>query len=195
MVEKWVGKFAVVTGASSGIGAAIFSEFAKAGINVVGLARRSEKIQDLIRELGQTKGKAYAYKCDVSDPSSVTAAFKWIEAQFKFVHILVNNAGIARNVNVLDDGEETFKKLNEVIDTNLRGLTQCTREAFRLMKKSNDYGLIININSVLGHSIPFSGFSNNIYPASKHAVTALTEQIRQELVLKKNNKIRVTVCR
>lgn len=193
MVEKWVGKFAVVTGVSGGIGAAIFCEFAKAGINVIGLARRSERVEALIKQLGPTKGKAYAFKCDVSNPSSVTAAFNWIEAEFGLVHILVNNAGIGRNAKILEEGEEAFHKMNEVLDTNVRGLVQCTREAFRLMKKSNDNGVIININSILGHSVPFAGFSSNIYSASKHAVTAITAQLRNELVISGNHKVRVTV--
>jgi NADP+-dependent farnesol dehydrogenase len=193
MSDKWKRKTAVVTGASAGIGAAVFKEFAKSGINVIGLARRSEKVETLIEELGQTKGKAFACKCDVSDPKSVKEAFKWIEEKFGVVNILINNAGIVKNVNLLDDSEESFQKMNEIIDTNIRGLTQCTREAFKLMKKSDDYGLIVNVNSVLGHKNPFMGFSMNMYPATKHAVTAITETIRQELVISGNKKVRVTV--
>ena len=193
MSEKWVGKTAVVTGASSGIGAAIFKEFARSGINVIGLARRSENIEKIIGELGQTKGKAFGHKCDVSNPESVSETFKWIESKFGVVHILINNAGIGRNANVLDDSEESFHKINEIIDTNLRGLTQCTREAFKLMKKSNDYGLIVNVNSVLGHSIPFMGYALSMYAPTKFAITALTETIRQELVVAGNSKVRVTV--
>lgn len=193
MVDKWIGKVAVVTGASAGIGAQIFKDFAKHGINVVGLARRVERVEALIEELKETTGKAYAYKCDVSNPESVTQAFKWIEKKFGVVHILVNNAGIGRNVPLLDDEAETFHKMNEVIDTNIRGVIQCSREAFRLMKKSDDYGLIINVNSVVGHCIPAMGYSLNVYPATKYAVTALTETIRQELVCAGNKKVRVTV--
>jgi NADP+-dependent farnesol dehydrogenase len=193
MVDKWIEKVAVVTGASAGIGAAIFKDFAKAGITVIGLARRSERVEILIKELGSTKGKAFAYKCDVSDPKSITETFKWIESKFGVVHILVNNAGCGRNVSILDDDEESFRKMNEVIDTNIRGLTQCTREAYKLMKKSDDYGFIININSILGHQLPFAGFSMNVYPASKYAVTAITETLRQELILADNKKVRVTV--
>jgi NADP+-dependent farnesol dehydrogenase len=193
MTERWIGKTAVVTGASAGIGAAIFKEFAKNGINVIGLARRLERVEKIVEELGATQGKAYAHKCDVSDPKSVTETFKWIEEKFGVVHILINNAGIGRNVNVLDDSEDSFHKMNEVIDTNLRGLTQCTREAFKLMKKSNDYGLIVNINSVVGHMIPFMGFSMSMYAPTKYAVTALTETIRQELVISGNKKVRITV--
>ena len=193
MVDKWVGKIAVVTGSSAGIGAAIFKDFAKAGINVVGLARRSEKVEDLIKDLGVSKGKAYAYKCDVSDPESVKEAFKWIESKFGVVNILINNAGIIRNTKILDDTEESFTKLNEILDTNVRGLTQCTREAYRLMKKSDDYGLIVNINSIAGHIVPFTGHLMNVYGASKFAVTALTETIRQELVIAGDKKVRISV--
>jgi len=153
MVDKWIGKIAVVTGSSGGIGAAIFKEFARQGIHVIGLARRSEKVEEIIKELGVTKGKTYSYKCDVSNPESVEETFKWIEKNFGKVHILVNNAGIGRKCNVLDENPESFNKMNEVIDTNLRGLLHCTRKAYTLMKKSNDYGLIINMNSVLGHMV------------------------------------------
>lgn len=194
MVHKWVGKTAVVTGASAGIGAAIFKDFAKAGINVIGLARRKEKVEVLIKEMGPwTKGKPYAFKCDVSDPKAVTETFKQIEATVGVVHILVNNAGIVRNTCLLGDDEDAFSKVNEILDTNVRGLIQCTREAFRLMKKSDDYGLIININSIVGHSIPYSPYPLGAYPASKYAVTAINETLRQELVKADNKKIRVSV--
>lgn len=93
----------------------------------------------------------------------------------------------------MDEGEEAGLKLKEVINTNIFGLVECTREAFRLMKKSDDYGFIININSVLGHSIPFMGFSRNMYPPSKFASRAITEVLRQELIYMNNHKIRVSV--
>ena len=192
-MEKWEGKLAVVTGASAGIGAAIVKDLANSGINVVGLARRVEKIEELIKSIGVTSGKIYAYKCDVSDQDSVKAAFQWIEDKFGSMQILINNAGVARNTKILDEGDEVARKLNEVINTNVNGLVQCTREAFRLIKKADDYGFIININSVLGHYIPFMQLSMNIYPPTKYAVTAVTEVLRQELILLKNDKIRVSV--
>lgn len=95
-MEKWEGKLAVVTGASSGIGAAILKDLVKAGVNVVGLARRVEKVQEIINEVEGVTGKVYAYKCDVSDLSSVKTAFKWIEDNFGSFQILVNNAGVER---------------------------------------------------------------------------------------------------
>lgn len=193
-MEKWVGKIAVVTGASAGIGAAIVSDFAKAGIHVVGLARRVEKIEELIKSLGLTNGKVYAYKCDVSDQESINTAFKWIEEKFGKIHILVNNAGVVKNVGILDTGDEVGKKLNETINTNFTGLIHCTRAGFQLIKKSNDYGFIININSIAGQSVPFiDGMKFNVYPATKHAVRAASEVLRQELISMKNNKIRISV--
>lgn len=193
-MEKWVGKIAVVTGASAGIGAAIVSDLAKAGIHVIGLARRIEKIDELIKSLGLTNGKMYAYQCDVSDQESIKTAFKWIEEKFGKIHILVNNAGVVKNVVILDAGDEAGKKLNETINTNFTGLIHCTRAGFQLIKKSNDYGFIININSIAGQSVPFiDGMKFNVYPATKHAVRAASEVLRQELISMKNNKIRISV--
>lgn len=83
--------------------------------------------------------------------------------------------------------------MNKVIDTNLRGALYCTRKAFKLMTKSDDYGLIVNINSVAGHIVPFVSFSLNAYSPTKFAVTSLTETIRQELFRANNRKVRVTV--
>ena len=188
MVDKWVGKIAVVTGASSGIGAAIFKDLAKAGIEAVGLARRVERIEEIVKQ--QTR--CHAYYCDVTNSESVKEAFKWIENRFGFINILINNAGVSKNTRILENSEESMEKLNEVIDTNLRGVVECTREAFKLMKKSNDFCLIVNINSITGHKNIFFKVPLNVYPASKHAVTALTETLRQELILMGDNKIRVT---
>lgn len=83
--------------------------------------------------------------------------------------------------------------MNQVIDTNLRGVLQCTREAFRLMKKTDDYGMFININSVAGHKTPFLDVSLNIYGSTKYAITALNEAIRHELLRAGNKKIRISV--
>lgn len=95
-MEMWKGKLAVVTGASAGIGAAIIEDLAKAGINVVGLARRVEKVEELIKSFGTTSGIVYPYHCDVSDLQSIKAAFKWIEEKFGSINILINNAGCGR---------------------------------------------------------------------------------------------------
>lgn len=195
VMEKWNGKVAVVTGASAGIGAHILRSLARNGITVVGLARRAELIEEIIRDLGETSEKVFAFKCDVSNLQSIKEAFKWIEEKFGVIHILVNNAGVVRNIKILTD-EEVSDKISEVINTNFAGLVHVTREAFRLLKKSQDYGMIININSNAGHKVPFptnKDVSHNVYHGSKFAVTATSEVLRQELINMENDKIRVTV--
>lgn len=191
-MEKWRGKFAIVTGASTGIGEAIVKDLAQNGVNVIGLARQSEKIEEIAKSLGETPGTIYARKCDVSDSKSVKAAFKWIEDKFGWVSIVINNAGIAIKGKILDQGDDIAEKMNSVINTNLTGLVHCAREGFRLIQKSDDYGLIVNVNSVLGHSIPYSPGGMNLYAPTKYAVTAVSEVIRNELIGMKNEKIRVT---
>ena len=182
-------------GASAGIGAEIVKDLARNGIDVVGLARRPEKIEEIAKELGSTPGKIYAYKCDVSDLTSIKEAFKWIEERFGLIHILINNAGVIRNIKILTD-DDVDDKINEVINTNFSGLVHVTRVAYQLMKKSNDYGMIINVNSNAGHKIPFPmnpNISHNVYHGTKFAVTATSEVLRQELICQENDKIRVTV--
>lgn len=194
-MEKWRGKVAIVTGASSGIGATFVRDLANNGIHVIGLARRHERILDIVNELGETPGKIYAYKCDVSDLQSIKDTFKMIEEKFGTVHILVNNSGCIRNIKILSD-DDVSEEVEDVIRTNFNGLVHVSREAYKLMKKSNDYGFICNINSNLGHRVPFpfdKNLSHNVYQGSKFAVTATSEVMRQELICEENHKIRVTV--
>lgn len=193
IMEKWAGKLAVVTGASSGIGKAIVTSFAQAGINVVGLARGSHKIEEFAIELGDTAGKIHARQCDISNLNSVIEAFKWIEETFGSINILVNNAGVAYSVKILDESDDVTEKLVKTIDTNFTGLVHCTRRALTLLKKSDDYGMIINICDICGHSLPYlEEESMNVYAPTKYALTAFTEVLRREFVTQKNLKIRVS---
>lgn len=194
-MERWVGKIAVVTGASAGIGAAIVVDLVKAGCIVVGLARRQERVEELkTKVLASATGKLHALKCDVSNEEDIKSAFAWIENNLGAVHILVNNAGVVRTAKLID--ADNSVPLREVIDTNIMGLVFCTREAFQSMKKHNvDDGHIILINSIVGHCVPYLNNripSLNIYPASKYAVTAITEVLRQEFQAE-STKIKISV--
>lgn len=191
-MEKWSGKIAVVTGASAGIGEAVVKDLAACGMTVIGLARRSEKVEEIVKKLNDDSGKIYARKCDVSDADSLKETFEWIEEKFGSINVLINNAAVLTKGKILDEGDDVTNQLNSIVNTNFTGLVHCTREAFRLMKKSNDYGMIININSVLGHSIPFSEARLNLYPPTKFAITAVSEVLRQELIAQNNGKIRVS---
>jgi NADP+-dependent farnesol dehydrogenase len=190
-MDKWVGKFAVVTGASSGIGEAIVEDLAKAGVHVIGLARRYEKVEEIAKRVANAPGKVHARQCDISDVESVKAAWKWIEETFGTISILVNNAGVAYKMQILDEADVT-DKLNSVINTNVTGLVHCTREGVRLMKKTDEHGMVVNIGSIVGHSVPFRPNSLNIYAPTKYAVTAISEVLRQELIIQENSKIRVS---
>lgn len=190
-MEQW--KLAVVTGASSGIGAAICETFAKNGINVVGLARRVDKIQALIAK-NPGPGQIYAFKCDISDYASIKNAFTWIGEKFGVINILVNNAGVYYPTLILSD-EDNVDKIKSTIDVNVTGLTLCTKEAYKYMKAvPNTPGYIININSISGHSTAFPvEYPLNVYPGSKHAVTAISDILRKELQFLKNPNVRITV--
>lgn len=196
-MERWAGKTAVVTGASSGIGAAIVIDLLRAGVNVVGLARRKERMDQLQNDahLQNTPklGKLFAVKCDLTQEAEIKQAFEWIEANLSGVDILINNAGIIKTMNLFD--ADNTESLRQTIDTNVIAVAICAREAFQSMRKHNIDGHIIHINSYAGHKIPFFvGMypSFNIYPSTKFAVTAMTEVMRQEL-LAFETKIKVTV--
>ncbi|KAF5305537.1 hypothetical protein FQA39_LY01628 [Lamprigera yunnana] len=177
LLDRWIGKLAIVTGASSGIGADIAIALVKAGICVLGCARRKDRLDELARELKNEKGKFYPYVLDVTNEDEILNGFKWAEENIGPVHILVNSAGVRRGTNLVEGDTNLWK---EMIDTNVIGLCIATREAFKSMKKNNVDGHIIHINSVAGHTVVYVPQSS-IYPATKHAVTALTETLRLEL--------------
>lgn len=164
---------------------------ARHGVNVVGLARRSEKIEELAEELKDAQGKIYAVRCDVSNMESLKSAFEWIEKKFSTIHILVNNAATLSGKSLLDSSEGVTEEFIETINTNFTSILYTTRETFRLMKKADDFGMIINISSLLGEHMPYPNYWN-IYPATKFAVHSLTELIRQELTVRNEEKIRVS---
>lgn len=91
-MERWIGKVAVVTGASVGIGAAIADALTRSGLKVVGLARRMEKLQQLADHLKGTSGKFYPVQCDLRNEKDIVHAFKYAE-QLGGCDVLVNNAG------------------------------------------------------------------------------------------------------
>ncbi|CAH0595431.1 unnamed protein product [Chrysodeixis includens] len=191
-MDRWVGKTAVVTGASAGIGSAVCVALATAGINVVGLARRSALIDELQATVTGT-GQIKSVKCDLTRADDVAAAFKWINENVGCIHILVNNAGVFHRGHITDMGEEALNddQILATIATNYTATVLCTRQAVHAMKAHGTEGHIININSIAGHYVPFSPFFN-VYPSTKHAVSAFTAGLLNELGEHKTNKIRVS---
>ncbi|XP_062558606.1 farnesol dehydrogenase-like [Armigeres subalbatus] len=188
-MDRWTGKIAVVTGASSGIGAATAKDLARAGLVVVGLARRVERIEELKNDMPESaRDRLHAVKCDISKEEDILATFKWVEEKFGGVDVLINNAGIGRMTQLI--AADNTKQIREVLDTNVMGLVLCSREAYQSMKRRSVDGHIVHINSVAGHTV-LNFPTMNIYPATKHAVTAITETMRNEL-RNANTKIKVT---
>ncbi|XP_018325789.1 farnesol dehydrogenase-like [Agrilus planipennis] len=186
-MNRWVGKVAVVTGASAGIGAALCEKLVKEGLQVIGFARRAEPIEELSKKLRGQKGKLYALRVGVSNPDEIVTAFQWVKDNLGPTHILINNAGIAINTS-LSDGD--YDKWKQILDVNVLGLSVATREAVKQMKENKIDGHIVHLNSVYGHTIVKKQF--NMYFASKYAVTALAETLINEINEEKL-KIKVTV--
>ncbi|RZC38890.1 adh short, KR, NAD binding 10, and/or Epimerase domain containing protein [Asbolus verrucosus] len=189
-MERWSGKVAVVTGASAGIGAAISTKLVESGLQVVGLARRLDRLQELARKLQNQPGKFHPIATDVTVEEEVVRAFDWVRTNLGTLHVLVNNAGIAKPATLLDGDTEIFRK---VFDTNVLALTVATREAVKIMREKDvEAAHVIHINSTAGHQVSDVP-KMNVYFASKHAVTALAESLRLDLLRAgAGNKIRVT---
>ena len=179
------GKVAIVTGASSGIGYATALALARAGARVAIGARRTDKLADLagVIEGEGNSGSVMYQKLDVTKQSECQAFADTVLEKWGSIDILVNNAGLMPL--------SFFQKLkvsewDQMIDVNLKGVLYCTAAVILHMKEKKS-GHIINISSVAGRTVFPSG---SVYCATKHAVTALSEGLRQEFSTR--SKIRVT---
>ncbi|XP_015364161.1 PREDICTED: farnesol dehydrogenase-like, partial [Diuraphis noxia] len=187
-MEKWQGKVAVVTGASSGIGEETCRQLVEKGMIVVGIARREHKLQALEKDLKGKLGKFYYFKVDLCSEENILKAFDWVKKTLKTVDVLVNNAGVWKPSDLLGNSND-WKKMFE---TNVIGLNICSRETIKIMEETKiKVGHIININSIFGHyQFPYMK-DISIYAATKQSVTSITESFR-ELMSMKELPIRVT---
>ncbi|XP_073674196.1 dehydrogenase/reductase SDR family member 11-like [Garra rufa] len=179
-MDRWKGRVALVTGASMGIGAAIAKSLVQHGLKVVGCARNVEQIETLAAECARSafSGTLIPYKCDLSVEIEILSMFTWIKDQHKGVDVCINNAGLAHPEPLLSGKTSGWR---DMMDVNVLALSVCTRETYQSMKERKvDDGHIININSICGHRVP-NNAKGHFYSASKYAVTALTESLRQEL--------------
>lgn len=194
-MERWHNKIAVVTGASSGIGSAIVKELLTHGLQVIGLARRVDRIEELRKQLpSNLQNKLTALDCDVSCVKSVNQAFDKIISLFGGIDILINNAGCMCKGKLCTGNPDEIQK---VLQTNVMGVVYCTQRAFQSMKERSFNGHIVLINSISGHKVrclPNYVPDNNIYAPSKFAITAITEIYRQEFK-GLGTKIKITVSK
>jgi NADP-dependent 3-hydroxy acid dehydrogenase YdfG len=161
------GRVAVVTGASSGIGAATVRSLAEAGFEVVAAARRVERCEELAKEVG-----GRALRLDVTDPDSVAELAREVPE----VSVLVNNAGGALGLEPVAEADE--EKWREMYETNVMGVMRVTKALLPALERSGD-GYVVVVGSVAGVEIYPGGGG---YTAAKHAANALTRTIRLELL-------------
>jgi NAD(P)-dependent dehydrogenase (short-subunit alcohol dehydrogenase family) len=169
------GRVALVTGASSGIGRVLAKGLSAAGARVVVVARRADRLEELVREIEQSGGIAAAVQADVTDADSIERAFDAAEQTFGTVDVIVSNAGVteARNFLKIDAASR-----DAIFDTNLRGVWNVGQVGARRLVAASKGGSIINIASVLGLGVQ-PGLAS--YCASKGAVIQLTRSMAIDL--------------
>ena len=183
MKRKLEKQIAIITGASSGIGAGVAREMAKEGATVVvnfPVPSTKDMAQGVADEIVANGGKAITYQCDVSKEDQVKQMFNDIVTQYGTVDILVNNAGLQKDAPFT---EMTLEQWNFVLGVNLTGQFLCAREAIKeflrrgVNGKSKSAGKIICMSSV-HEVIPWAGHAN--YAASKGGVMLMMKTIAQE---------------
>src|SRR3954468_5893985 len=166
---------ALVTGASTGMGAAIAERLAKRGLTVHAVARNEERLTELAERTG-----AVPHVVDLTDTAALSAVVRDLK-----VDVLVNCAGVSRPGNILDSSEQD---IDELVDVNLRGLLQLTRLVLPGMVE-RDLGHVVNISSIAGL---YNFYGHTVYHATKAAVHQISRQLRNDTVGK---RIRVTeIC-
>ena len=169
-------KVALVTGASRGIGRQIAIDLSKAGYEIIINYNKShEKAKDLVDKIRSNGYKAQIYRADVSQENQVIEMFDYIYKTYGRLDLLVNNAGVALDGSLLTD--TSTDDWNYVIDSNLRSVYLCSREALKIMQPQHD-GKIINIASMWGE---VGGSCEVIYSASKAGVIGLTKALAKEV--------------
>jgi NADP-dependent 3-hydroxy acid dehydrogenase YdfG len=183
MSENIEGKVVVITGASSGLGEATARLLAAEGAPVVLGARRAERIESLANELTQSGGKALAVVTDVSDREQVQALVDAAVQTYGRIDVMINNAGLMPQ-SLLE--ARKIDEWDRMIDVNIKGVLYGIAAALPYMQEQKS-GHIINVSSVAGHRV---GPGSAVYAATKFAVRALSEGLRQEV---KPHNIRTTI--
>lgn len=167
---------AVISGASSGLGKQLATAFARQGANLVILARRIERLEELKSELEKYNVKVLAIKCDVTSTEDIDNASKMAYEEFGKIDILINCAGSSKDKGVLDMNDEEW---DFTIDTDLSSVFKMTR-SFGNYMKMNNYGRIINIASMYG-MVGNTEIPTIAYHASKGGVVNFTRAAAAEL--------------
>ncbi len=179
-------KIILITGASSGIGAACARLFAGEGARLLLLARREDKLATLVAELvasGIARSHLHPLTADVRDRAQVVSVLSGLPPDWQAIDILINNAGLSRGLNKLQEGE--IDDWEEMIDTNIKGLLYVTRAVVPGMV-TRGCGHVVNLGSIAGHQTYPQG---NVYCGTKAAVRSISEGLKIDLL---GTPVRVT---
>jgi 3-oxoacyl-[acyl-carrier protein] reductase len=168
------GQIALVTGASRGIGAAIAQELGKQGATVIGTATSAGGAEQITNALKEAKVKGAGMALDVNDTAQIEAVLKDIADQYGPISILVNNAGITKDMLLMRMTEEDW---DSVLSTNLKSVFRLSQAVLRPMMKAR-YGRIISISSVVGH-MGNAGQAN--YAAAKAGMAGFSKSLAREV--------------
>jgi 3-hydroxy acid dehydrogenase/malonic semialdehyde reductase len=171
-----MGKIALISGATSGIGEATARILAKDQVNLILCGRRRERLEKLSTELQELNGTdTLLLSFDIRNSDEVEQAVQGIPEKWQAVDYLVNNAGLASGLGKIQDGD--IEDWDKMIDTNVKGLLYLTRQLAPLMIKRQK-GHVVNIGSIAGKEVYPGG---NVYCGTKHMVDALNKAMRREL--------------
>ncbi|GEQ70053.1 hypothetical protein JCM33374_g3729 [Metschnikowia sp. JCM 33374] len=181
VAERLAKKIVLITGASSGIGAATAHEFASAAngnIKLILTARRENRLTELAAELTKTYEsiKIHTAKLDVSETASIQPFISNLPAEFSDIDVLINNAGKALGKEFV--GEIATEDVAGMMQTNVVGLINVTQAVLPIFKKKNS-GDIVNVGSIAGRESYPGG---SVYCATKAAVNFFTHSLRKELI-------------
>jgi NADP-dependent 3-hydroxy acid dehydrogenase YdfG len=170
-------KRALITGASSGIGKATAVQLAKEGLDLVLIARRMDRLEEIRREIeGEYNVRVIPVAADVRDHEDLQKKFLALGGDFEAVDVLVNNAGLAAGTSKMSEMQPS--EWDDMIDTNVKGLISLTRLVLPQFLKQKR-GHIVNIGSVAGRWVYPGGA---VYCATKFAVRAISDSLRMELI-------------
>ena len=178
--ERLDGTVALITGASSGIGAAAATELASQGAAVAVLARRRDRLDELVTSIEDAGGRALALECDITEDGAAAAAIADVVDHYGRLDTLVNNAGVMLLGPVVDAPIEDW---NRMVALNVQALLACSHAALpHLLAAAEDsprgVADLVNISSVAGR---VARLGSGVYNLTKHGINAFSESLRQEV--------------
>jgi len=170
-------KIALVTGATSGIGKAVAVDLAIRGFRLILTGRREDRLTELANDLKLNYEADVLSLCfDIRDRAVVEETIASLPDNWKSIDVLINNAGLAAGLNLFDESD--IDDWEQMIDTNVKGLLYISRAVSPIMVAAKK-GHILNISSIAGHQVYERG---HVYCATKHAVEAITQGLRIDLL-------------